>query len=85
MAKGEYKASAYVLIKVEPSMAHGVYNRLKEYKSIIQVDAVTGPHDIITIIESSDVSTLGSFIINKIRTIDGVKDTLTCHIIKFGL
>lgn len=85
MPQSEYKASAYVLIKVEPSMAHGVYNQLKNFKSIIQVDAVTGPHDVIAIVESSDVSTLGSFIINKIRTIEGVKDTLTCHIIKFGL
>lgn len=85
MAKAEYMASAYVLIKVEPSMAHGVYNQLKQYDSVVQVDAVTGPHDVIAIIESSDVSTLGSFIINKIRSIEGVKDTLTCHIIKFGL
>ncbi|TES93825.1 MAG: Lrp/AsnC family transcriptional regulator [Candidatus Cloacimonadota bacterium] len=78
-------ASAYVLIKVEPSKAHSVYNELKELSSIIQVDAVTGPHDIITTIESADVSSLGKFIIKKIRTIEGVKDTLTCHIIKFGL
>lgn len=85
MDKAEYKASAYVLIKVEASMAHAVYNQLKNYESVVQVDAVTGPHDVIAIVESSDVSTLGSFIINKIRTIDGVKDTLTCHIIKFGL
>ena len=85
MPQGEYKASAYVLIKVEPSMAHGVYNQLKNLKSIIQVDAVTGPHDVIATVESSDVSSLGSFIINKIRTIEGVNDTLTCHIIKFGL
>ncbi len=85
MTHGEYKASAYVLIKVEPSMANGVYNQLKNFKSVVQVDAVTGPHDVIAVVESSDVSTLGTFIINKIRTIDGVKDTLTCHIIKFGL
>ncbi|TET19679.1 MAG: Lrp/AsnC family transcriptional regulator [Candidatus Cloacimonadota bacterium] len=81
----KYKANAYVLIKVEASMAHNVYNQLNNLKSIIQVDPVTGPHDIIAIVESPDVSTLGSFIINKIRTIEGVRDTLTCHIIKFGL
>jgi len=82
---GDMPASAYVLIKVEPNKAHTVYNKLKEYSSIIQVDAVTGPHDIIATVESTDVSALGNFIINKLRTIDGVKDTLTCHIIKFGL
>lgn len=78
-------ASSYVLIKVEPSKAHSVYNELKILSSVVQVDAVTGPHDMIAIVESPDVSTLGTVIINKIRTIDGVNDTLTCHIIKFGL
>ncbi|MBA7607121.1 hypothetical protein ES703_14276 [subsurface metagenome] len=78
-------ASSYVLIKVEPSKAHSVYNELKNLSSVVQVDAVTGPHDMIAIVESPDVSTLGTVIINKIRTIDGVNDTLTCHIIKFGL
>ncbi|MCK4395222.1 Lrp/AsnC ligand binding domain-containing protein [candidate division WOR-3 bacterium] len=78
-------ASSYVLIKVEPSKAHSVYNELKKLSSVVQVDAVTGPHDMIAIVESPDVSTLGTVIINKIRTIDGVNDTLTCHIIKFGL
>lgn len=78
-------ASAYVLIKVEPSKAHSIYNTLKESGDVVQVDAVTGPHDIIAVVESQDVSALGTFIINKIGTIEGVKDTLTCHIIKFGL
>jgi Lrp/AsnC family transcriptional regulator for asnA, asnC and gidA len=78
-------ASAYVLIKVEPSKAHSIYNTLKESGEVVQVDAVTGPHDIIAVVESQDVSGLGEFIINKIGTIEGVKDTMTCHIIKFGL
>ncbi len=78
-------ASAYVLIKVEPNKAHTVYKKLKDFSSVVQADAVTGPHDIIAIVESTDVSSLGGFIIDKLLTIDGVKDTLTCHIIKFGL
>jgi len=78
-------ASAYVLIKVEPNKAQSVYTALKKLSPIIQTDAVTGPYDIITVVESPDVSSLGTFIINKVRNIDGIKDTLTCHIIKFGL
>ncbi len=85
MQKSTYSASAYVLIKVEPSKAHSILNHLKEMSFVVQVDAVTGPHDIIVIIESADVSTLGAFIVNEIGKIDGIKDTLTCHIIKFGL
>lgn len=82
---GFMPASAYVLIKVEPNKAHSILNTLKNLPTIVQVDAVTGPHDIIAVIESQDVSSLGTFIVDKLGTIDGVKDTLTCHIIKFGL
>jgi DNA-binding Lrp family transcriptional regulator len=77
-------ASAYVLIKVEPSKAHTIYNKLKDFSFISRVDAVTGPHDIIAILESPDVSNLSKYILSEIGSIEGVRDTLTCHIIKFG-
>ncbi len=68
---------AFVLIQTKPQMEHAVYNKLVKIKDIIEVHPLFGEYDLITKIEAKDFDTLGKIVVNKIRNIEGVKDTKT--------
>ncbi len=44
--------------------------------------AVTGPHDIIALVEAADVAELGELATNKIQQAVGVASTLTCVVVR---
>ena len=51
---------------------------------VISVDAVTGPYDVIALLESEDLDTLGQAITDGIQRVDGVQRTNTCLVVKLG-
>lgn len=73
---------AYVLIKVKPGTARNVYNKLDRLSSIQQVDAVTGPYDIIAIVQGSDLNAIGNIVMDKVLTIEGISNSMTCSVIQ---
>ena len=75
------KACAYVLISVAVGKARQVYEMLNDIPEITQLDAISGPYDIIARIEALDFSVVGALVLDKIQVIDGVVDTITCHVI----
>jgi len=75
------KAQAYVLISVAVGHARKVYQELQKISEIKFADAISGPFDIIVRIEAFDLSLIGRLVIDKIQSIEGVADTITCHII----
>ncbi len=74
-------ATAYVLISVKVGSEKQVYRELEKMDGIYQVDAVFGPYDIIAIIQSSDYDSIGKIVIDKIMSIEGISDTITCNVI----
>ena len=76
-------ASAYVLIKVEAGRGREVYNELMRIKNVQHVDAVTGPFDLIAIFQGVDFNEIGQIILSQVQTLKGVKETLTCNVLKF--
>jgi DNA-binding Lrp family transcriptional regulator len=77
IAVGADMAVGFVLISAAPSKEHEVYNHLLKVPEIVELHPLFGEYDLIAKIEGSDFDTLGSIIVNKIRTIDGVMDTKT--------
>ncbi|MFH1734995.1 MAG: Lrp/AsnC ligand binding domain-containing protein [bacterium] len=75
------KAQAYVLVSVAVGFARKVYEELHKIPEIKQADAISGPFDIIVRIEAFDLSLIGRLVIDSIQSIEGVADTITCHII----
>ena len=73
---------SYVLIETEVGTAKSVAEHLKDihYRdaSVMQVDTVTGPFDVVAQIEAEDLNRLGGCITEAIQTITGVKRTTTC-------
>ena len=69
---------AYVLIKVRSGEANAVVKELRKTDKVVEADMTFGPYDAVAVIESPDVSSLGSLIASSIQPIPGVEQTLTC-------
>ena len=71
----------YILMKIEPNQLVNVMDGLEKIKSVKHFDVVTGPYDIIATAETSHETTLGKLVSQQVPEIEGVKETLTCHIL----
>jgi DNA-binding Lrp family transcriptional regulator len=69
---------AYVLIKVRSGEVNAVVKELRKTDKVVEADMTFGPYDAVAVIESPDVSSLGSLIASSIQPIPGVEQTLTC-------
>ena len=69
---------AYVLIGADPSKTKTVLAQLREIPGIREVNEVMGPYDIVAEVEISEMTDMTAILRQKIRAIDGVKNTVTC-------
>jgi len=73
----------YVLITTLPIHEHEVYNKLLKNKKIKEIYPLFGDYDLIIKIDFDDFQSMGEFIVNEIRTLNGVIDTKTLTGAKF--
>lgn len=71
-------ARAYVLIETSVGRAKEVTNTIKSLNGVKAVDQVTGPYDIIAIIEQASLNEIGDLVTGKIHPIPGISRTVTC-------
>lgn len=76
-------ATAYILITVAHGTAKKVYEQLQNIKGVAHVHAISGPYDIIAMIQGADFNFIGNLIVDKIQPIAGIERTLTCNVIEF--
>ena len=69
---------AYILIETSVGKAKDVSETLSALPSVVTVDAVTGPYDIIAVIDAEDLGVVGDLVTGKIHTINGIVRTVTC-------
>ncbi len=75
-------AKAFVLIETAPGKTKEVVNILTKSQGVKSVDAVTGPYDIIAVIEGEDLNAVGGLVTNKVHPVPGVNRTITCLALK---
>ncbi|HXG36651.1 MAG TPA: Lrp/AsnC ligand binding domain-containing protein [Dehalococcoidia bacterium] len=79
---------AYVLIEAAVGKAKAVGEEVKKLNfkdaKVISVDAVTGPYDVIALVEADDLDKLGESITSGIQQVEGVQRTTTCLVVKLG-
>jgi hypothetical protein len=51
---------------------------MKNMGGVVSVNAVTGPYDIIAIVESDSLNDIGDLVTTKIHPVSGVARTVTC-------
>ena len=69
---------AFILIETAVGKTREVANVLGSLGGMNSVDVVTGPYDIIAVIDAPDINTMGGLVTEKIHTIPGVVRTVTC-------
>jgi DNA-binding Lrp family transcriptional regulator len=68
---------AFILIDTAPGKAREVVSRLRAVKGVTTAHTVTGPHDIIALVEAADVTALGELVVHQIQSVNGVSRSLT--------
>ena len=71
-------AKAFVLIETAVGRNKEVATALKQLAGVKSVDVVTGPYDIIAIIEGTSLNDIGDLVTGKIHPIAGISRTVTC-------
>ena len=73
-------AKAFVLVETDVGKTKDVVVVLSnlKVKEIKSVDLVTGPYDIITVVEHDDFNAIGNLVTEYVHPIPGVKRTVTC-------
>lgn len=69
---------AFVLVETSVGRTKEVAASLKGVQGVAAVDAVTGPYDIIAIIEAADLNGVGDIVTSRVHTIPGIVRTVTC-------
>lgn len=69
---------AYILISTEVGKMRDVLDELRELNRIRKAHMVTGPYDIITVAEASSMGQITHILMNQIRQISGLVDSVTC-------
>jgi len=75
--KKEQPAVGFVLINVAPAYENTVHTKLAKVPEIVELYSLFGEYDLIAKIETKNFERLGSIIISKIRSIEGIIDTRT--------
>ncbi len=69
---------AFVLIETAVGGTRGVTHGLKRLGAVKSVDPVTGPYDVIAIVEGENLSDIGDLVTGKIQPVPGISRIITC-------
>ena len=71
-------AKAFILIETVTSRTKQVASTLQQLKGVKSADCVTGPYDLIAVVEGENLDEIGKLIIDKIHPVAGISRTVTC-------
>lgn len=74
-------ARAYVLLRTAPGLTKSIYTSLLASQGVGSVEMITGPYDLLVLIEGASTNEILRTIMNEIRPAAGVRDTLTCLVV----
>lgn len=73
---------AYVLVQTAPGKAKEALKHVKGLKlegtKLLSADAVTGPYDLVAVIEGDDLNAVGTAVADGIQGAEGITRTTTC-------
>ncbi|MCK4644098.1 Lrp/AsnC ligand binding domain-containing protein [Candidatus Calescamantes bacterium] len=73
---------AYLLINTDGKEDERVLEELNRFPEVSNAHIVTGLHDIIVFVQEENIEKLTSFMIGRIRKIQGITRTVTCIAVK---
>ena len=70
--------TAYVLIEMVAGHSRDLVSALEKRPVVREVDRVTGPFDVIVVLEADDLNKISDIVAAEIHTLPGVVRTTTC-------
>ncbi|MGA7923379.1 MAG: Lrp/AsnC ligand binding domain-containing protein [Thermoplasmata archaeon] len=67
----------YLLVEIEVGRLDDVIRRLKAIPDVVEVEAVTGPFDLIVKVQGRHINEALDTVVTKIRRVPGIKGTET--------
>ena len=71
-------AKAFILIETVVGRTKEVASTLQQLKGVKSADCVTGPYDMIAVVEGENLTEIGMLVTNKIHPVAGIARTVTC-------
>jgi DNA-binding Lrp family transcriptional regulator len=68
---------AFVMIKVEPGKVKTAYETISAMRAVVEAYCITGPDDIIAVLESDDAKGVSEVVIADLHDVEGIKGTDT--------
>ncbi len=75
-------AKAFVLIETAVGKTKEVVSALQKLEGVKSVDTVTGPYDVIAVLEAASLNAIGELVTEKIHPINGISRTVSCLALK---
>ncbi len=73
---------AYVLIETQVGKAKDLVEAIRSLVGVISVDLVTGPYDVIAVVQADTLNEIGDLITAKVHPVSGISRTVTCLALK---
>jgi DNA-binding Lrp family transcriptional regulator len=70
-----------VLVQTEMAQSAAVAARLAAIDGVTAANEVTGPYDVIAVVEAPDVGVLGREVLAKVQAVEGITRTITCPVV----
>ena len=74
-------AQAFIMVETAIGKTKEVMAILRELKGVQSADAVTGPYDVIAVVEMGTLSDVGDLVTSEVHSLDGVTRTITCLVV----
>lgn len=74
---GSHLPKALMLIQTKVGVMDKVYEKVKKLAKVQRSAMITGPYDVMAIVEAENVGEITRELIENVRDIDGVKETTT--------
>ena len=71
-------AKAFILIETAVGKSKEVVDVIRQLKGVKTVDTVTGPYDVIAVVEGASLNDIGDLVTAKIHPVAGISRTVTC-------
>jgi DNA-binding Lrp family transcriptional regulator len=69
---------AYILIETQVGMSKSLAASLRSFDKVVNVDVITGPFDVIALIEAPDMAAVADLVTGQVQRLKGVLRTITC-------
>ena len=72
---------AYILVQTEVGKAADVASAIGAIEGVTLAEDVTGPYDVIVRAEGPSMDELGTLVVSRIQSVEGITRTLTCPVV----